>query len=241
MAVTDDRGAAVLGLAAEGPLQLFARPLASRGAPAIVVGTCSSADPGVLEFELPADVRSGSLSLTVDDPLADRASARAWRLDSGEGVMLQSGGGFDGSLGGAGTSSEHATRLFGRLLPGRWRVELRAPGRAWTEIGEFDLAPGENLELGRVLLPPTGSFVLNGAEPKETLRLSLRSHVDGAVVVWPERVVAMPATLETLPDVRVEILRRTAGEDDRPATLPFGEPLRPTAGRQQTIALPGAR
>ncbi len=241
MAVTDEQGATVLGLVGEGPLQLFARPEAQSGAPAILVGHCTSARTEELRLELPNEMRHGSITFTVQDPLSDQAAARAWRLDSGEGLMLRSAGEREGALGGAGPSTDVAALTTGGVLPGRWRVELRAPGRAWSEVGEFDLAPGQKLDLGRVMLPAHASVKLASASAEPTLQLSLRTQVDGALVVWPECLVALPVTFETLPDVALEILRRPAGAEDRPATLPLSDPLRPRAGREHVVELPGAR
>ena len=234
MSATDEHGAAVVGLAGEGDLHLFARPEGSSSAPAVFVGSCSSARTEELVLQLPHESRSASIRFSVQDPLGDEVSARAWRFDSGEGLMLRSAGERDG----ASSSPEVATLTTGGVQPGRWRVELRVPGRAWMDIGEFDLAPGQKLDLGRVLLPAFSTVKLQTDASGSSTLLAVRAQIDGALVLWSERQVTLPLELETRPDVAIEVLRRPVGAEDQPATLPLAEPLRPRAGREHTVELP---
>ncbi len=233
VATTDEAGAALVGLCADGAALLYARPESSKSTAAVPVGQCSSSAKEELLLRTPTSMRFGSVAFSIEGPnFAEPAEARAWRVDSGEGVVLQCEDVSDAGRDGAAVTSR-------ALLPGAWRVEWRTPGRAWTELGRFDVAAGETLELGPTLVPAAARLALSSADERvANVRLALRIQADGATVVWPERVVALPASLETLPAVPFEILRRPVEAGDAPATLPFADPLRLQDGGELSIELP---
>lgn len=90
-------------------------------------------------------------------------------------VMPWHGGGNSSGL-----KCEEATGRFelGPFPPGRWRLNLRAPGRATVFLGPRELAPGETWDCGEVRLAPVGRVVARlqpgGIELGEDLKLRIR-------------------------------------------------------------------
>jgi RNA polymerase sigma-70 factor (ECF subfamily) len=226
---TGEDGSAVLSLGGESDVQLFARPLSWKAAPATSLGRHSTSQREALSLRLPFVMRPGTIELRVDGSTSAIAEARAWRVDSGEGEALLRI--EDESS--AGVESVLRTRP---LLPGVWRVETRAPRGAWTELGEVDVAPGESLDLGRVYPTPCASLIVTPADPRRArASYSLRAHVDGALVLWPEHDSVLPLTLETMPAVPIEILCGR-GDAARPVSA---DPLKLPAGAERSVEIAG--
>lgn len=236
VAATDDVGAALVGLDTDGPVLLYARPQSAKSTAAVPVGECSSSAREEIQLRARGRMVNGSLAFTIEGPeLVETAEARAWRVDSGEGVALKCEPLPDAPDSGVAVTSRG-------LLPGAWRVEWRTNGRVWTELGRFEVAAGEELQLGSIVVPD-GARVVVTAEGAQTarVRLALRFQADGATVVWPERTVELPATIETLSMLPMEILRRAVDVPTAPVTVPLHDPLRLRAGIEQPVVLPDSR
>lgn len=235
VAITDADGVAVVGLDDDVPVQIYARPRGSRATAAVLVARGARAGASPLALEIALEMSLGSIGLIVDGSLSESAEARAWRLDTGEGVF------FERDAVERGTSTDIVLES-GALLPGPWRVELRTPGRGWTEIGIHDVAPKEKVDLGIVRLATPASMTLGSADPRvDRTLLSLRARVDGALVVWPEREYALPSKLMAPPGTPIEILRRPIVHEERAATLPFLDTLWLQAGVELRMEIPPPR
>lgn len=227
VATTDEHGAAVIGLLGGGALQIYARPDDRGGSPAVLVGQCTSAQTDELALQLPHEARAGSITLQVGAPPGATPAARAWRVDGGDGVALH---------GASSPSPELSGLTTGGVQPGRWRVEVRVPGGSWSDVGEFELLAGQKLDLGRVMLPVGASVAIAPAETEPPQALTVRTRSGGAVVVWPERDVALPATLDAPADVELDVLHRASGATEQPKRS-AGDALRTRAGREHALEL----
>lgn len=227
-ATTDETGAAVIGLSSDEAFAIYARPVSRADSPAAFVGRHPSAPRDVLNLRLLDDARPGSILVTVDAPKGLEVEARAWRLDGDEGMTLH-----DSAVRRVGVDDDR--RPNPRLLPGRWRVELRAPGRPWTSIGEFALAPGEELDLGLTALPPCATLRMQSDGAADPIRVvALRAVVDGALVQWSERTLTLPVEIETYADTDLDVLVR-ANRDGAPTTRTHAESQRFPVGAPHVI------
>ncbi len=196
----------------------------------VLLGSSDFVRDSQLELRAPDEMRAGSIELTLDDRCAGSAEARAWRVDSGEGLVLESAALHD-------ARTQEPPRPKPSLMPGRWRVEVRTPGRPWTSVGECRLAPGEQLDLGLVTLLPCADLVLSSTNPKSTeVQVALRAQIDGAIVTWPGRPVVLPTTIATISGTPLGILSsKTEGGE---SVLVNPEPRRFDAGSEQVVEIP---
>lgn len=228
VATTGEDGAACIGLHRSERVLLYARPAQSSGDPIVPVGASDFMQDSLLELRAPDEMRRGTIELTIDDPFAGTVEARAWRVDSDEGMALE-----DLAVHVASVPGRH--KLTPRFLPGRWRVEVRAVGRAWTPIGECRVEPDGAFDFGLVTLPPLAELELRARDEKPApARVGLRALIDGAIVTWAERDVTLPRKVQTRSDAPMEILLgAAAGEkstsemrlaEPHPSLLPIGRP-----------------
>lgn len=154
-ALTDARGEFELASPTGAALDVVARPEDRRSIPYERVA--SGLLPATGSVDLVASSAGAPASLRVlvrASPPAlgslERAELRVWRIDSGEGVLVDSSRDADG----AETPAGSVARRVGGLLPGLYRAELRAPFASATSLGTIELAPGTESDLGVVELAP---------------------------------------------------------------------------------------
>lgn len=161
-------------------LRMLAAPAGHSGAPMVVAERVwASSDELQLRLDLSAAAPTGELHLDVRD---DRGAAapvrlvRAWRLDcerASIGELIQSSMAYASSSGSHGVDALHSvSSSFDQLLPGWYRIELLAPGRAPLALPPVEVHAGHELVLDPAILPPTSSlsFEFDGNRSLELLR-----------------------------------------------------------------------
>lgn len=240
-AITDAAGAARIDARTDAPLRLFARPASSPGAPKALAAKYVRPGAGEVAVAVEGASELASISVLVEAPVplaalagdasavaSDEAEVRAWRVDSGEGVVLERKG---------------ATHIARGLIPGRYEIEVGAPRRGWRTLGTFDLQEGGAITLEARGLDLPSPLTLGVALPADG---ALRVAVDfvardqGALVRREALDLTLPATLSIAPgEYEVEIARETGPGAER--SILHRERVSLAPGGQTTLGIATSR